>query len=134
MSIVCDQSIAEGGTFSPSHPCGERLTSKQAYLRHLTQAHGIELNEARRLAGFTYRTPTPAVFFACELGAMCPKLRDQLKHVEAPRKPGASEVAKLQGHADAISRLHVHQMITDAEAHNARKRLMRKIHQACGLS
>ncbi len=57
------------------------------------------------------------------LGAMEPKLAEQLSHLPIP----AHEVLVLQLDADAISRLLLRGVITEREALAARKRLMAAI-------
>ena len=57
-----------------------------------------------------------------ELGALSPKLSVQLEGLLPPEK-----LAVFDGHATAITRLHIHGLISDAESDRARKRLMRKI-------
>lgn len=59
-----------------------------------------------------------------ELGALCDPISDQLKG-RAPNH----RLRFLDGHAESITRLHIHGVLTDSECDKARKRLMRKIQQ-----
>jgi hypothetical protein len=51
---------------------------------------------------------------------MAPRLHMQIEHKE-------SECRVIQAHADAITQLHVHGILTNKEAHKARKRLVKEI-------
>ncbi len=58
-----------------------------------------------------------------ELGAMSPKIADQLAGLGIPAK----QLRILDGHATAINRLHLHGLITQAERRCADRRLIAKI-------
>ncbi len=58
-----------------------------------------------------------------ELGAMSPKISDQLAGLGIPVK----QLRVLDGHTTAINRLHLHGLLTQAERRRADKRLIAKI-------
>ncbi len=54
-------------------------------------------------------------------GALAPKLYRQL------HTPPSPDLERLQAHADAITRLMIAGLLSDAEAHRARRRLAKRI-------
>lgn len=60
-------------------------------------------------------------------GAMSPDIAAQLK--EQKFKFVHTQAVRFQKFADAITMLHVHDLITESETDKARQRLMRKINR-----
>ena len=63
------------------------------------------------------RTPTLSI----EFGALVPPLRTQL---QGQASVPLDVITQAQQDADAITRLKIHQILTDGEAHRARQRLL----------
>jgi len=61
-------------------------------------------------------------------GALAPKLGDQLKGIDVAK----TEVIHWQKDADAITRLAIRLLLSDAEIHKARQRLVKSINKELG--
>ena len=61
-------------------------------------------------------------------GAVAAPITEQLAQQDL--KLEAIEGVRVQANADAITRLHLHGMLTDHEAHRARRRLMKYVLRA----
>jgi hypothetical protein len=63
-------------------------------------------------------------------GALCAPIVQQLLEQEVTAIP--DNINQLQDYANSITMLYIHGILTELETHNARKRLMKKIHKALG--
>jgi hypothetical protein len=59
--------------------------------------------------------------FGIHFGALCPPVSEQLRGLAAP-----DELAWLDKYANAVTLLAVHSLLSEREAHQARKRIMKR--------